>query len=110
MNRWPLVILICLLFMAIGCGEKREPMALSLGQATDLALKLANDEAEALYQCRPFSNGPPAQLVQGRWAWQCREAKGRGDIEATVGFETNGANPSVRVLFLDSRADPLRGF
>ncbi len=97
---------ICLLLGLSGCGDKPQSAALSLGQATDLALKLANDEAEAQYKCRPFTNGPPAQIMAGGWSWQDRQAQGLGDIEAIVRFETNGANPNVRVLFLDSRSVP----
>ena len=99
-------ILVYVLLAVIGCGEKQPSSALSLGQATDLALKLANDEAEAQYKCRPFTNGPPAQLVEGRWIWQDRQAQGLGDVEASVRFESNGVAPNVRVLFLDSRSVP----
>ena len=106
MTRCSILLFCALLFAATGCGEKHQTMALSLGEATDLALKLANDESEALYQCRPFTNGPPAQLVQGSWTWQARQAKGQGDIEASVRFDTNGANPNIRVLLLDSRSIP----
>lgn len=98
--------LVCVLLALSGCGEKPQSAALTLGQATDLALKLANDEAEAQYKCRPFTNGPPAQMLEKRWSWQARQAQGLGDIEAIVKFETNGANPNVRVLFLDSRSVP----
>ena len=99
-------VFICVLLAVIGCGEKPQSTALTLGQATDLALKLANDEAEAQYKCRPFTNGPPAQLVEGCWNWQTRQAQGLGDIEASVRFESNGVSPNVRVLFLDSRSVP----
>lgn len=101
----------CLLALAltvIGCTpNKPNPAALTLGQATDLAQQLANDKAEAMYQCRPFSNGPPAQLLQGCWIWHTRQGQGQADIEATVKLATNGADPNVSVLLLDGRSAPV---
>ncbi len=102
------IVFVLLVLVLAGCTEKPKHTGLSLGEATDLAVKLANDEAEALYKCRPFSNGPPAQSVAGGWFWKDHEGQGQFDIEATVKFGTNGAQPSVRVSLLDSRADPLR--
>jgi hypothetical protein len=96
------LLFVCLACAVVGCGEKQQT-ALTVGQATDLALKLANEESEVLYKCRPFTNGPPAQLIEGRWVWQARQAKGQGDIEGSVKFGSNGANPNVRVLLLDGR-------
>lgn len=101
---FPSLVLICLLFAAFGCREKAQNTALSLGQATDLALKLANDESEALYKCRPFTNGPPAKFIEGRWVWQTRIGAGQADLEASVKFESDGANPNVHVLWLDNRS------
>lgn len=101
-------VFVLLVLVLAGCSEKPKNTGLSLGEATDLAVKLANDEAEALYKCRPFSNGPPAQLVEGGWFWKDHQGQGVFDIEATVKFATNGAQRSVHVSLLDSRADPLR--
>jgi hypothetical protein len=91
------------LALASCSADAPRPGSLDTGQATDLAQKLANDKAEALYRCRPFSNGPPAQLLQNAWVWHDREGQGQLDLEATVRFSTNGANPSVSVQLLDSR-------
>ncbi len=102
------IVFVLLVLVLAGCSDKPNNTSLSLGEATDLALKLANDEAEALYKCRPFSNGPPAQLVEGGWFWKDHQGQGQFDVEATVKFGTNGAQPSVRVSLLDSRAEPLR--
>jgi hypothetical protein len=43
-------------------GLTKPLAALSAAQATDLALRLANEKAQALYQCRPYTNGPAALL------------------------------------------------
>lgn len=98
-----LLVLVVALF---GCTNGPPPPAtLTSGQATDLAQKLANDKAQELYHYRPFSNGPSAQLVSGLWVWQDRRGLGQTDIEATVKFASDGANPSVSVVLLDSRTD-----
>jgi len=77
--------------------------ALTSTQATHLAQKLANDKAEILYNCRPFSNGPSAQLVDGFWVWRETRGQGQIDLEAEVKFAKDGGSPSVSVVWLDSR-------
>ena len=78
--------------------------ALTAVQAQALAIRLANERAQALYNCQPFRDGPPAQLVQGDWVWHDSRAQGLGDIEVTVKFAANGTHPEVNVRLLDSRA------
>jgi hypothetical protein len=80
-----------------------QTVALTSKQATDLAQKLANDKAETLYNCRPFSNGSPAQLVEGFWLWRETRGQGHVDLEAEVKLAQDGGNPSVNVVLLDSR-------
>src|SRR5436190_876124 len=95
-----LPLMLCL----VGCTpDKPNTTALSAGQATDLALRLANEKAQALYQCRPYTNGPAARLVEGFWVWRDRRGQGQVDFEAKVKFATNGSDPSVSVVLLDSR-------
>jgi hypothetical protein len=103
---------ILLLILSLGgcTPDKRHTTALSAGQATDLALRLANEKAQALYQCRPYTNGPVAQLVEGYWVWHDRRGQGHVDFEATVKLATNGEDPSVSVNLLDSRGILERGF
>jgi hypothetical protein len=96
--------LFVLVLAIVGCNSGRpHTAALAPGQATELARKLANDKAQALYNCRPFSGAPSAQLVEDRWVWQDRRGHGQVDLEATVQFAKDGADPSVRVVLLDSR-------
>ena len=75
---------------------------LSAAEAQALAQKLANESARALYDCEPFRNGPSPQLVQGRWVWHDSKGYGTGDIEATVKFGPDGANPEVNVIQLSN--------
>jgi hypothetical protein len=87
-----------------GCTpDKPRTTALTAAQATDLALRLANEKSQVLYQCRPYTNGPAAQFVEGYWVWHDRRGQGQVDFEATVRFANDGAEPSVSVLLLDSR-------
>jgi biopolymer transport protein ExbD len=79
---------------------------LTAARALALAEQLANEKAQTLYNCQPFRNGPPAQLVQGYWVWHDRRGQGEVDLEATVKFAADGTNPDVNVILLDSRLRP----
>ena len=97
--------LILLAFALLGCSSTT-PCAISLtaDQAGALAQKLANEKARALFNCQPFRNGPPAQFVQGHWAWHALQGQGIGDVEATVEFAASGANPHVSVTRLADKS------
>ena len=95
-------ILLALALIQVGCSSGAPHTGtLTAIQAETLAQKLANDQALALFKCEPFQNGPPAKFVQGHWVWHDRRAQGHGDIEATVQFAADGANPDVNVNLLD---------
>jgi len=81
---------------------------LTAAQAEALAVRLANEKAQALYNCQPFRSGRPAEWVQGSWVWRDLRAQGTFDIEATVKFAADGTNPDVNVTMLDSHLSPLR--
>ena len=83
---------------------------LTAAQAEALAVRLANERAQALYRCQPFRSGKPADWVQGGWVWRDLRALGTGDLEATVKFAADGTNPEVNIILLDSRPSlsPLR--
>jgi hypothetical protein len=95
---------LVLVLVLIGCASDR-PRAATLApeQATEPARRLANEKAQALYNCRLFSNGSSAQLVEGCWVWQDRRRQGQLGLEVTVNFARDGANPSVKVVLLNSR-------
>ena len=82
-------------------GGKASPLMTS-NEAGSLAEHLANEKAQALYNCQPFRNGPPARFVRDHWTWHHLQARGLGDIEATVEFAADGAEPKVSVVWLES--------
>jgi len=91
--------------MLAGCNPTApRSTTLTADQAGALAQRLANEKAQALFNCQPFRNSAPAQFVQGRWTWHQLQAAGQADVEATVEFEANGAEPKVKVVPLDSRS------
>ena len=95
--------IIPLALLLAGCSSTPHSHALSAEQATTLARKLANEQAQAQYHCQPFRDGASAQLVQGRWVWQDLKAQGTLDVEGSVSFAADGASPSVSVILLDNR-------
>jgi biopolymer transport protein ExbD len=88
--------------------EKLVPTsALTGAQAEAKAVELANEKAQALYNCQPFQKGRPAELVDGYWVWTAGRPYGAADLEATVKFAADGTNPEVTVNLLDSRVKPV---
>ena len=94
--------LIALALLLTGCSSPPRTPPLSVEQATALACKLANEQAQAQYHCQPFRDGPPAQFVEGHWVWRDLKARGQMDVEGSVQFAPDGANPKVSVLLLDN--------
>jgi len=95
--------LIPLALALFGCSStKPRTGTLTADQAGGLAQQLANEKAQALFNCQPFRDSAPAQFVQGHWAWHDRRGQGIGDIEATVEFAVDGAKPNVSVTQLYS--------
>jgi tetratricopeptide (TPR) repeat protein len=84
-------------------GKPAHTGPLTGAQAEALAVQLANEKAQALYNCQPFREGTPAELVQGRWVWNDLRGRGSFDVEATVKFAADGTNPEVDVILLDGR-------
>ena len=85
-----------MLFLA-GCTSMRPSASLSAGQATALAVQLANDKASTICHRKPFLDGQPAAFVSGRWTW--RELA-PGDVEATVELAADGSTNSVAINIL----------
>jgi beta-lactamase regulating signal transducer with metallopeptidase domain/biopolymer transport protein ExbD len=84
--------------------EKPAPTsALTGAQAEAKAVELANEKAQALYNCQPFQKGRPAELVDGHWVWNDGRPYGAADLEATVKFAADGTNPELTVTLSDSR-------
>lgn len=95
--------IIGLALVLAGCSSVPHSRALSVEQATALARKLANEQAQAQYHCQPFRDGASAQFVQGQWVWRDLKAQGQLDVQGSVSFAPDGANPDVRVILLDNR-------
>ncbi len=89
---------------AVEMPARADATALTTAEATELAEKLANDRAEALYQCRPFFNTSPALPFGTGWSWQVRCGYRLVDFEARVTFDRYGSHPDVSIAVLDSRA------
>ena|SRR5260221_11506533 len=98
------LFLILLAVALLGCSSTghRNPQ-LTSAQAGALAQKLANESAQSLYNCQPFRNSRPAQLVNGHWVWHDLRGQEHGDVEATVEFATNGAKPNVNLTLMHSQ-------
>jgi len=98
---------LCLIPLALllaGGGGTPHTQTLSVEQATALARKLANEQAQAQFKCQSFRDGPSAQFVQGHWVWQDLKAQGQLDVQGSVSFKADGADPNVNVTLLDNRA------
>jgi hypothetical protein len=97
--------IIPLALTLLGCSTTTPRTArLTVEQARVLARQLANAKAHALFNTEPFLDGPQPQFIQGHWTWHDLRGQGNGDIEATVEFAVDGANPDVSVTELDNHA------
>ncbi len=102
-----LCFFIALAVALIGCsGGKPRGTALNAQQANSLALRLANEKAQAVLNIEPFRPDPSAQVLQGRWVWNERRGLGFTDVEAIVSFAPDGSDPIVSVVLLDTRPSP----
>ena len=99
------VIIFALLL--VGCASRPPSAALTAEEARSVALRLANDQAFAVYQCRPFRDGQPAKFVASHWVWAGREGYGHGDIQATVALAADGSTNHVELQLFDSQNEFL---
>lgn len=72
-------------------------------QATQLAIRLANEQAARVYHCKPFHDGQPAAFTKGFWRWHelCP-----GDYEADVQLLADGSPNRVTVNLLNDTVFP----
>jgi hypothetical protein len=94
---------IVVMLLLVGCKSTRQSASLTAEQAKTTAMRLANDQAFALYHCRPFHDGQPTRFVAGHWLWVERQGFGHGDIQATVELAADGLTHKVEVHILDSQ-------
>jgi hypothetical protein len=79
----------------MGCVTSRQSASLNPEQATTMALKLANDKAQAVYHCQPFHDGVHVCFIRDRWEWSAQTGMGTGDVEATVVLAEDGSTNQV---------------
>ncbi len=80
-------------------------VALSAEEAAARARRLANDQAERLYNLRPFQRNSPARWTGGRWLWRERQGYGHADFEAEVQFSADGGGSVVNVILIESQLE-----
>jgi hypothetical protein len=96
-------LILVLVVILVGCESSRRSASLTAGQATTVAMRLANDKASTLNPHQPFVAGQSAQFVAGHWLWVAQQGFGRGDIQATVELAADGSTNSVDLQLLDSQ-------
>jgi hypothetical protein len=94
-------VIISALLLA-GCASSPPVAGLTAGQATALAIQLANDKASALYQVQPFHEGQPARFAKGHWVWTDQRGVGHSDMQVTVELAADGSTNSVHLKVFDS--------
>jgi hypothetical protein len=85
---------------------RAQPAELSSAAAARLAVRLANAECEHHFGRSPFAaSSGKLRVVGGHWQWEATTGHGYGDLRAVVSFASSGADRSVQVSLLDTRAD-----
>lgn len=100
-------IIFALLLAGCKSSQPESASSLTSAQATALAMRLANDKADALYHHRPFQDGRPAQFVTGKWVWTDGCGVALLDYEASVKLAADGSTNSVDVQLLDNMLRPI---
>ncbi len=103
--RTPVIIIFALILA--GCASSPKSPPLTAAQAQALAVRLANDKADALFHHRPFQASRPAQFAAGHWVWTERCGVGLADYQASVELATDGSTNSVDVQLLDNIMGPI---
>lgn len=87
------VIIVALLL--VGCAKA----PLTPIQAEALAMRLANDKADALFHHRPFRHSQHAKFLAGQWIWTDSLEAGLGEYRATVELAADGSIHNVDVRY-----------
>jgi hypothetical protein len=94
---------VVMTLLLVGCASTRPNTSLTAEQAKAIAMRLANDQADILYHCRPFHDGQPARFVAGHWLWVERQGFGLSDFQATVELAADDSTHKVDLQLLDSQ-------
>jgi hypothetical protein len=89
-------------FLLVGCESSRQSAHLTPEQATQEAIRLANNKASTLYNCQPFRDGHPAKFQEGHWIWNQELGVGRNDIQATVELAMDDSTNSVNIQLMNN--------
>ena len=79
---------------------------LTSAQATSVALRLANEKANALFHHRPFKDGQPARLLAGKWVWTDGCGVALLDYHASVTLAADGSTNRVDIQVWDDTMRP----
>jgi hypothetical protein len=93
-------------FALAGCETSHTGAQLTAGQAGALAVRLANDKADALFHHRPFMDNQRPAFESGHWVWSESHGVGLLDYEAKVELAADGSTNNVDLKVLDSAAQP----
>jgi hypothetical protein len=88
-------------------GQSLTLVKLTSTQATALAMRLANEKADALFHHRPFKDGQPAQLVTGKWVWTDGCGVALLDYHVSVTLAADGSTNRVDVQVWDDSVRPM---
>ena len=88
-------------------GQSLTSVKLNSAQATALALRLANEKADALFHHRPFKDGQPAQLLTGKWVWTDGCGVALLDYHVSVMLAVDGSTNRVDVQVWDDSVRPM---
>ncbi len=102
--------IIILAFLVISCERSQKTAPLTAAQAGTLAMRLANDKADALFHHRPFQDNRPAEFSAGHWIWTSKHGVNIRDFEARVELAADGSTNSVDIKLLDNVNRLPRGF
>ena len=96
-----------LILEVVGDGEgSRQSVSLTAEHAHIIALRLANEKADALFHCQPFHGGQPPIFSGGRWVWTNSCGVGLGDIQASVELAADGSTNHADIQLFDSHERP----
>ena len=91
--------------LSVAATRQARPRApLSSKQASELAVRLANEQCERQYRKRPFSADQHcAVLHDGVYHWGGLDVGGVGGFSALVTFRQDGSESHVEVYYSDDR-------
>jgi hypothetical protein len=97
---------ILFVFVLAGCETSHTGTQLTAGQAGALAVRLANDKADALFHHRPCMDNQRPTFESGHWVWSESCGFGLLDYQARVELAADGSTNNVDLKVLDNSLQP----